>query len=173
MTDGRSFKPIFLITNHPEYHLMFNFTRKKAPKLTDARQPTTGLGQAYSDALKKIGQLEDELGQCHHAQYIMGESVKNCSATLHAVQNQLYTLVAHLDRSSELVAQLTEENRALKSSSEQWVRRAIKLEFDVLATKDELKKAESMYDLAVKLCGNLRSELMLADKEKSRDGHQG
>jgi hypothetical protein len=125
------------------------------------------------DALKKIGQLEDELGQCHQTQYIMGESVKNCSATLHAVQNQLYALIVHLDSANQLVVQLTEENKALKSSSEQWARRAIKLEFDVLATKDQLKQAESMYDLAVKLCGNLRLKLMLADKEKSRDARRG
>jgi small-conductance mechanosensitive channel len=158
---------------------MFNFTKKHSNVQLDASDQAAGVGKKYDAAIKKIERLENELNQktqelnqsCK-AQFIMSEGVKNCVSSLCTVQNQLYAVAAHLDRSNKHIFTLMQENKALKSSGDEWFKRAIKLEFDVLMTKDGLKKIEHERDLAIKTCELLQVELMLVDKENNPSRNQ-
>ncbi|HEY8037610.1 MAG TPA: hypothetical protein VIF37_18680 [Methylobacter sp.] len=158
---------------------MFNFTKKHNNALADANKPAAGISEKYNAAIKKIERLEAELSQktrelnqsCQ-AQHIMSEGVKNCVSSLCIVQNQLYAVAAHLDRSNKHILQLMQENKTLKSSGDEWFKRAIKLEFDVLTSKDELKKTEHERDLAIKTIELLQVELMPLNKENNRDRKQ-
>lgn len=151
---------------------MFNFTKKN----TNALVETAGISEKYDAAIKTIERLEDELSQKTYelnqsskAQQIMSEGVKKCIESLYAVQSQLQAVAAHLDRSNQRIFDLMRKNKALKSSSDEWFKRSIKLEFEVLMAKDGLKKIEAERDSAVEMCERLQAELML----NSRDGKQG
>jgi hypothetical protein len=155
---------------------MFNFTKKHNNALVEANKKNAGMNEQYEAAIKKIELLEYELNQkaieldhsCK-AQQIMSEGVKNCVDSLYTVQNQLQTVAAHLDRSNKRIFELMQKNKVLKSSGDEWFKRSIKLEFEVLSAKDGLKKIERERDSALKLCEHLQAELML----NSRDGKQG
>ncbi len=158
---------------------MFNFTKKHSNALVDMKEQVAGVNGKYNAAIKKIERLEGELLQKTYelnesckAQQIMGEGVKNCITSLYAVQHQLQAVVGHLDRSNQHVAELMQKNKLLKSSSDEWFKRAIQLEFEVLTAKDGLKKIESERDLAVKTIKLLQAELMATDKENDRGRNQ-
>jgi len=146
---------------------MFNFTKKYSDALADANNKTAGISEKYDAAIIKIERLEDELSQktdelnqsCK-AQSIMTEGVKKCVESLYVVQNQLQAVAAHLDLSNKRIFELMQKNKALKSSGDEWFRRSIKLEFEVLIAKDELKKIENERDSAIKMCELLQAELM-------------
>lgn len=155
---------------------MFNFTKKHSSALVDTNELGAGVNEKYNAAIKKIERLEDELSkktyelnQSCKTQYIMSEGVKNCAAILYTIQNQLITVAAHLARSNKQIFELTQENQALKSSSDEWFRRAIKLEFDVLKAKDGLKKIEIERDLAVKTIELLQVELKSNNHGSNQD----
>lgn len=157
---------------------MFNFTKKLGNALVDTNEQAAGVSEKYNAAIKKIERLEGELNQKNQAlnqsfkaQAIMSEGVNNCLASLFIVQNQLQVVATHLDRSNKRIFELIQKNKALESSGNEWFRRAIKLEFDVLMAKDTLKKVENERDSAVKMCELLQARLMSADKENSRNNH--
>ena len=113
---------------------MFNFTKKHNNALAEAFRKNSGLNEKYDAAIKKIERLEDELNQktieLNHsckAQQIMSEGVKNCVESLYAVQNQLQSVAAHLDRSNKRIFELMQKNKVLKSSGDEWFKRSIKL----------------------------------------------
>ena len=147
---------------------MFNFTKKHSNAQVDTNEQAAEISEKYNAAIKKIERLEDELKQTCKAQTIMCEGVKSCVASLYTAQNQLQAVAVYLDRSNQHIFKLLQENRALKSSGDEWFRRAIKLEFDVLTIKDGVKKIEHERDLAIKMCELLQVELMSPDKENSR-----
>jgi len=155
---------------------MFNFTKKNSTALIDMTEQTAEASEKYDAAIKKIERLEDELQQKTHelnqsckAQQIMSEGVKNCVTSLYAVQNQLQGVVTHLELSNKHIADLKQKNKVLKLSGDEWFKRAIKLEFEVLAAKDGFRKIEHERDLAVKMCEQLQAELMSSDRGR----HQG
>lgn len=159
---------------------MFNFSKKHSRALVYTNELAAGVTGKYNAAIKKIERLEDELSQKTHelnqsckAQQIMSEGVKNCVTSLYAVQNQLQGVVTHLELSNKHIAELKQKNKVLKLAGDEWFRRAIKLEFEVLAAKDTLKKVEYERNLAIKMCEQLQAELMLADKENGRGRNQG
>lgn len=157
---------------------MFNFTKKYRKASVDTHEKAAGISEKYDAAIKKIEWLESELSQKNHeldqsckAQQAMSEDMKNCVASLRTIQNQLQAVAAHLSRSNNHIFELMKKNKALKSSGDEWIRRSIKLEFDVLTAKAGLKKAENERNSALQMCERLQAELTLADKENSRDRH--
>jgi len=155
---------------------MFNFTKKYSHALVASNEKIAGMSEKYDAAIEKIERLEDELSQktfelnqsCK-AQEIMSEGVKKCVESLYTVQNQLQAVASHLDRSNKRIFELMRKNKILKSSGDEWFRRSIKLEFEVLMAKDELKKIENERDSALRMCEFLQTELM----SNGRDGKQG
>lgn len=148
---------------------MFNFTKKHRNALADATEQAAQASEKYAAAIKQIERLEAELSQSHKAQIIMIEDVQNCVASLYTIQSQLQAVAVYLEYSDKHIVELTEENRVLSSSADEWLRRAIKLEFEVLTAKDQLKKIENERDLTVKMYQRLQAQLMSADKKNNRD----
>jgi exonuclease VII small subunit len=158
-----------------KYPIMFNFTKKHGNTPVDMNEQGAGVSEKYNAAIKNIERLEGELNQktqalnqSYKAQAIMNESVKNCVASLFIVQNQLQVVAAHSDRSNKRIFELIQKNKALESSGNEWFRRAIKLEFEVLMAKDELKKTEHERDSAVEMCELLRAELMSNNQNRKQ-----
>lgn len=162
---------------------MFNFTKKHSKvrvDIVDINEQFAGVREKYDAAIKKIQRLEDELNQktyelnqSNKAQSIMSEGVKKCVISLHTVQNQLQAVATHLDRSNKHIFELIQKNKILKSSGDEWFRRAIKLEFDVLMAKDGLKKIEHERDLALNTIEHLQAKLMSTNNENSEGRNQG
>lgn len=159
---------------------MFNFNKKHSTARADINEQFAGICEKYDAAIRKIERLENELSQKTYelnqsckAQSIMSEGVKNCVISLHTVQNQLQAVATHLDRSNKHILELMQKNRILKSSGDEWFRRAIKLEFEVLMAKDGLNKIEHERDSAVRTIELLQAKLISKDKENSRGSSQG
>lgn len=132
----------------------------------------------YAAAIKKIESLEGELSQktyeldqSYKAQQEMSEGVRDCVASLFIVKSHLRIVATHLDYSNNQTLKLMKENAALKSSGDEWLRRAIKLEFDVLSAQDGLRKVENERDMAVKAIEQLQGQLISPNKENSRGGN--
>lgn len=158
---------------------MFNFTKKHNNALVDMKEQYTGVSEKYNAAIKKIEWLEDELNrkkqalnQIGTAQSIMSQGIKSCAASLCTTQAQLQAIAAHLNHSNKRIFELIQKNKALKSSGDEWLKRSIKLEFDVLMAKDTLKKVENERDSAVQMYERLQAGLLSADKENNRSHHQ-
>jgi chromosome segregation ATPase len=150
---------------------MFDFTKKHTHTLVQANEQAAVISEKYNAAIKKIEQLECELQQTREAQSVMRLGVKNCTATLRSAQEKLQAIAEHLDFSKNYIFELRHENRVLKSSGDEWLSRAIKLEFDGLTLKDKLTKIENERDLAVTQCEKLQVKLISANKENSRSGN--
>jgi len=157
---------------------MFNFSKKHSSALVDMSEHA-GLTEKYNAAIERIEQLEDalnkktiELNQSCKAQQIMSEGVRNCVASLYTVQSQLQGVVTHLELSNKQITDLKQKNRVLKLSGDEWFKRAIKLEFEVLATKEGLRKSENERDLAIKTLEHFQAGLIPANKENNQDGNQ-
>lgn len=154
---------------------MFNFTQKHRITLIETNEQTAELREKYYAALKKIECLEAELNQKTHdlklsceAQSILSKGTKDCTATLYFVQSRLQSIAQHLDYSNNCNLELRQENVALKASGDEWLRRAIKLEFDVFTAKDEVATIKNERDAAIKMCARLQGELMSLNNENSR-----
>lgn len=120
------------------------------------------LSEKYNAATQEIERLEAKLNQSSIAQSIMNAGIQNCLTILCAIQNQLITVAAHLARSNQKILELSQENQALQASTDEWFKRAVKLEFDILTAQDELKEVEHERDLAIKMIERLQVELITA-----------
>jgi len=95
----------------------------------------------------KIEQLESEIKQktkelniSLKTQILLRERLKSNTKTLGEVLDQLKAIEAYLENSNEYVYKLKQENRKLKLSCDEWVKRAIELEFEVLSARDAAKE---------------------------------
>jgi len=95
----------------------------------------------------KIEQLESEikekskeLNTSLKTQILLRERLKNNTKTLGEVLDQLKAIEAYLENSNEYVYKLKQENLKLKLSCDEWAKRAIKLEFEVLSARDAAKE---------------------------------
>ncbi len=93
-----------------------------------------------------IEQLENELNQkikalneSLNAQYVLRETLKNNTKTMGRIERQLKNIEISLKVSNEAIYKLKQENQNLKLSSDQWMLRAIQLEFKVLSVGDVTK----------------------------------
>lgn len=96
----------------------------------------TKIEQLESELNQKINELNESL----NTQYLLHETLKSNTKTLGEINNQLKVIKAYLKYSNEYIDALKLENRRLKLSCEEWVKRAIKLEFKVLSARDASKK---------------------------------
>ncbi|MDI1230839.1 MAG: hypothetical protein PSV18_14090 [Methylobacter sp.] len=139
------------------------------------KEQYAGVSEKYNAAIKKIEWLEGELNQKKQAlnqigkaQSIMSEGIKNCAASLCTTQAQLQAIAAHLNHSNKRIFELIQKNRALKSSGDEWLRRSIKLEFEVLMAKDTLKKVENERDSAVQMYELFQAGLMSNNQSRKQ-----
>jgi len=90
--------------------------------------------------LTKIEQLENKLNENLKIQYLLREKLKSNIKTLDEVESKLKVIEAHSKHLSEYIYTLQQENCVLKSSCDGWMKRAIKLEFEVLSARNATKK---------------------------------
>jgi hypothetical protein len=88
----------------------------------------------------KMNQKINELNESLNAQYLLQEKLKSSLKTLREVENLLKVINTKLKHSNEYVIALEQENGKLKSSCDEWIKRAIKLEFEVLSARDMAQK---------------------------------
>lgn len=88
----------------------------------------------------EINQKIKELNESLNTQYLLRETLKSNAKTLEDIKTQLEIIEAYLKYSNEYIDTLKQENRQLKSSCDEWAKRAIQLEFKVLSARDAAKK---------------------------------
>ncbi len=82
----------------------------------------------------------NESNESLDAQYLLNERLKSSIKTLSEVENLLKTIEANLKHSLEYNDTLLQENWQLKLSCEEWMKRAIQLEFKLLSALDSTNK---------------------------------
>lgn len=96
----------------------------------------TNIKQLQSELDRKVNELNESL----NTQYLLHETLKNNIRTMGEIENLLKAVTANLKHSNECVENLKQENRSLKAACDVWMKRAIKLEFEVLSARDAAKK---------------------------------
>ncbi|TRX01416.1 hypothetical protein [Candidatus Methylobacter oryzae] len=92
----------------------------------------TEIEQLKKELQKKIS----ELSTCLENQHLLNERLKSSSAAMKDIKSRLKDVEAFVERTNEYIYQLQLENRKLKSSSDQWMKRAISLEFKILNVRN-------------------------------------
>jgi len=100
------------------------------------RTSVTKIEQLESELNQKINELNESL----NVQYLLRERLKSNTKTMGEVENQLKVVKTYLKDSNEYIHSLKQENCDLKLSCDVWMKRAIKLEFEVLNARDAAKK---------------------------------
>jgi chromosome segregation ATPase len=91
-------------------------------------------------------------------------SLKQIEGRLKKAERHLYYLRAYIN---EYLTDLVEENQKLKFSANVWLKRALKLEGDVIKARDETQKIEAEHNLAITKMILLESDLQ---SKKTSDG---
>jgi hypothetical protein len=89
---------------------------------------------------RELNQKINELNESSNALYFLHKSLISSAKTLREVKNLLEVIKANLKDSNEYTYKLEQENWKLKLSCDQWMKRAIKLEFKVLSARDATKE---------------------------------
>ncbi len=87
-----------------------------------------------------IEQLENELNESLNAQYLLRERLESSMKTLHGVENLLKVVNTNLRHSNQYIHALEQENGNLKASCNEWMKRSINLEFEVLNARGATQK---------------------------------
>lgn len=97
--------------------------------------------------MSTIKQLENELNkktvelyETSNALRVLYAKLVSSTKTLKEIKDSLNLLKASLQDLHENNYDLMKENQQLKSSCDEWMKRAIKLEFKVLSERDAAKK---------------------------------
>ncbi|MDP1541475.1 MAG: hypothetical protein Q8L72_12595 [Moraxellaceae bacterium] len=96
----------------------------------------TKIDQLESELKKKTQELNESL----KTQIVLRERLKRNTKSLEVVLEKLKGIEAYLEDSNEFVFKLKQDNWKLKVSCDQWVKRAIQLEFEVLSARDRAKE---------------------------------
>ncbi len=89
---------------------------------------------------KELNQKTHELNESLHTQWLLRETLENSTKNLEEIERQLKGKEVCLRCSNECVYRLKQENHKLKSSNDEWMKRAINLEFKVLSARDAAKE---------------------------------
>lgn len=88
----------------------------------------------------EVKQKTKELNESLKTQILLRERLKSNTKTLGELLNQLKGVEAYLKDSNEYVYKLKQENRNLRLLCDEWVKRAIELQFEVLSARDAAKE---------------------------------
>jgi chromosome segregation ATPase len=109
----------------------------------------TEIQRLESELIKK----NQELAQLWKAYNALFEKFKSSTQSLKQIKSQLKDAESHLQflkaYINEYIVDLAEENKKLKFSADMWLKRALKLESDVLIARDEMQKMEAEQSLAI------------------------
>jgi len=89
---------------------------------------------------KELNQKTNELNESLNTQCLLRETLKSNMKNLEKIESRLKDIEVFLRYSNECVYKLKQENRKLKLSCDEWMKRAINLEFKVLSARDAAKE---------------------------------
>lgn len=126
--------------------------------------------------MKDIEQIENELRkkteealQLWNAYTDLFDRFKQSNQSLKQIENQLKDAEEHLhylkSYINEYIADLAEENEKLKFSANLWLKRALKLEWDLLNARGETQKIEAEHSLAITRMILLEADLKSAKNQ--------
>lgn len=95
----------------------------------------TKIEQLESEIIKVINELKESL----NTRYLLRERLKSNTNTPGAVENPLEVIEVYIKYSNEYISMLKQENRRLQLSCDEWMKRAIELEFEALSARDAEK----------------------------------
>jgi len=95
------------------------------------------------------------------------ESLKQIESQLKDGEEHLHYLKAYIN---EYIADLAEENQKLKLAADAWLKRALKLEWDVLKARDETQKIENEHHMAIAKMIMLEADLKSAKSKINKNG---
>jgi predicted nucleic acid-binding Zn-ribbon protein len=130
--------------------------------------------------MNEIEQLEselnkktDELAKLWNAYNQLFEKFKQSTKSLKHIEIQLKDAEEHLQYLkayvNEYITDLVEENQKLKFSADVWLKRALKLEWDVLNARDETQKIEAEHNLAITKMIMLETDLRSVKKKSNNN----
>jgi predicted nucleic acid-binding Zn-ribbon protein len=130
----------------------------------------TEIEQLESELNKKT----DELVKLWNAYNHLFEKFKESTKSLKQIEIQLKDAEGHLQYLkayvNEYITDLVEENQKLKFSADVWLKRALKLEWDVLNARDETQKIEAEHNLAITKMIMLETDLKSVKHKIDSDG---
>ncbi len=110
--------------------------------MTDIKQ----LELELTKKTEELVQLWDAYNQLFEKFKQSTQSLKHIESQLRDAEEHLQYLKAYVN---EYITELVEENHKLKLSADVWLKRALKLEWDVLTARDETQKIEAEHNLAI------------------------
>jgi chromosome segregation ATPase len=145
------------------------------------QQCSTGLGDARLAALEsKVGQLESvlqqkirELNHSQNEQLRLQTQLDACIQTIQDMSKRLASAGDGLKTSHKQIVgqvkELEQSCQALEASNEGWSKRSIALQFNLLASQDEVKQTKDELDLAISFIALLEMELTVVKAENEQD----
>lgn len=116
----------------------------------------------------ELTKKNQQLSELWNAYNVLFERLKHSTRSLKQIKGQLNDAEHHLQflraYINEYIADLAEENRKLKFSADTWLRRALKLEADVLTARGEMQKMEAAHNLVITRMIRLEADLSSAKK---------
>ncbi len=131
--NGRSFEK-----SYPQNTESFNSNQNRNYTATIGRNTSvnTIIERLESELSQKITELHESLT----AQHVLHERLRCNMKTMIELEKLLTIVEANLRHSNEYIVTLKQDNQKLKSSCDEWTRRALKLEFEILSARDTAKK---------------------------------
>ncbi|NOT13397.1 MAG: hypothetical protein HOP23_16480 [Methylococcaceae bacterium] len=125
--------------------------------------------QLESELNKKTEELEQLWDAYNH----LFKKFKQSTISLRHIESQLKDAEDHLQYLkayvNEYITDLVEENQKLKLSADVWLKRALKLELDVLNARDEAQKIEAEHSLAITKMILLETDLKSTKRQLNND----
>jgi predicted nucleic acid-binding Zn-ribbon protein len=116
----------------------------------------------------------EELVRLWSAYNLLFERFKQSNQSLRHIECQLKDAEEHLlylrAYINEYITDLAEENQKLKLSADVWLKRALKLEWDVLNARQETQKIEAEHNLAITRMIMLEDDLKSARSKINENG---
>lgn len=87
----------------------------------------------------ELNQKTNELNESSNIQHLLHGRLVSTAKTLRELENLLAVINAKVKDSNEYIYKLEQENKNLKLSSAEWMRRSIQLQFEVLSAHSTKK----------------------------------
>jgi predicted nucleic acid-binding Zn-ribbon protein len=121
----------------------------------------------------ELNKKSEELEQLWESYNQLFKKFKQSTISLRHIESQLKDAEEHLHYLkayvNEYITDLVEENQKLKFSADAWLKRALKLELDVLNARDEAQKIEAEHSLAITKMILLETDLKSTKNKLNND----
>jgi predicted nucleic acid-binding Zn-ribbon protein len=139
------------------------FYKKNGKRMTEIKQ----LEYELNKKTEELVRLWSAYNQLFERFKQSTESLRHIECQLKDADEHLLYLRAYIN---EYITDLAEENQKLKFSADVWLKRALKLEWDVLNARNETQKIEAEHNLAITKMIMLEDDLKSAKNKINENG---